>query len=83
MAASNLIIPEYKIELLNKSKKVLNIVQSINKLHEIKNDQTNKKIVKRSKSEKIVDLKKSKKTKDIKRKGKNPRTLWVRRKKSA
>ena len=83
VAASNLIIPEYKIELLNKSKKVLNIVQSINKLHEIKNDQTNKKIVKRSKSEKIVDLKKSKKTKDIKRKGKNPRTLWVRRKKSA
>ena len=43
----------------------------------------NKKVVKKSKSEKIVDLKKSKKTKYTKKKNKNPRTLWVRRKKSA
>ena len=83
VAASNLIIPEYKIELLNKSKKVLNFIQNINKLHELKNDQINKKIVKKLKSEKIVNLKKSKKTKDIKKKSKSPRTLWVRRKKSA
>ncbi len=83
LADSHLTIPEYKIELLNKSKKVINLIKDINKLYEIKEDKLDKKIIKKSKSEKIVDLKKSKKTKDIKKKNKNPRTLWVRRKKSA
>ena len=83
LADSNLTIPEYKIELLNKSKKVINLIKDINKLYEIKEDKLDKKIIKKTKSEKIVDLKKSKKNKDIKKKNKNPRTLWVRRKKSA
>ena len=81
--ASNLIIPEYKIELLNKSKKAINVIKNINKLYEIKDDLIDKKIGKKSKSEKVIDLKKSKKTKDTKKKIKKPRTLWVRRKKSA
>ena len=33
---SNLLIPEYKIELLNKSKKVLNVIENIKKILEIK-----------------------------------------------
>ena len=31
-----LIIPEYKIQLLNKSKKVINVIESINYIDEIK-----------------------------------------------
>ena len=83
MAASNLVIPEYKIELLNKSKKAINVIKNVNKLYEIKDDLIDKKIAKKSKSEKVIDLKRSKKTKDTKKKIKKPRTLWVRRKKSA
>ena len=76
-------IPEYKIELLNKSKKVVNLIKNINKFIEINDTKTDVKMTKKSKSEKIVDLKKTKKTKNIKKKNKKPRTLWVRRKKSA
>ncbi len=83
IAASNLVIPEYKIELLNKSKKVVNLIKNINKFIEINDTKTDVKMTKKSKSEKIVDLKKTKKTKNIKKKNKKPRTLWVRRKKSA
>ena len=69
-----LIIPEYKIELLNKSKKVLNINENIKKFIE-------KSEVVKEKSKLKKDLKKVKKeTKKLKNK-KNPRTLWVRRKK--
>ena len=70
-----LIIPEYKIELLNKSKKVLNKVENINTIDEIK---VNKKTILKERK----DTKKNKKdSKKIKSK-KKPRTLWVRRKKS-
>ena len=31
-----LIIPEYKIELLNKSKKIINTIENIDKLNEFK-----------------------------------------------
>ena len=70
-----LIIPEYKIELLNKSKKLINKVENINIIDEIKvNKKTNLKERK--------DTKKNKKdSKKIKSK-KKPRTLWVRRRKS-
>ena len=81
LAASNLIIPEYQIELLNKSKKIINVIKNINKLYEIKDNLIDKKMAKRSKSEKVIDLKRSKKTKDTKKKIKKPRTLWMRRKK--
>ena len=70
-----LIIPEYKIELLNKSKKLINKVENVNIIDEIKvNKKTNLKERK--------DTKKNKKdSKKIKSK-KKPRTLWVRRRKS-
>ncbi len=69
-----LIIPEYKIELLNKSKKILDINENIKKFIEKGEDLKEKSKLKK-------DLKKVKKeTKKIKNK-KNPRTLWVRRKK--
>ena len=73
-----LIIPEYKINLLNKSKKVINEIENINKIIEIKKfkqksyDQKSglKKDLKKDKK----DLKKSKSKKKL-------RTLWVRKKK--
>ena len=77
-----LIIPEYKIELLNKSKKIIDTIKKINEIIKIKKEEVKKDIAKsKKKSEKSVLLKKTKKTKIIKRKNKSPRTLWVRRKK--
>ena len=73
VSKENLIIPEYKIELINKTKKVLNVFENINNIIEFKNpkrDLKEKKVVKKNKKE----IKKPK----IK---KNLRTLWVRRKK--
>ena len=70
----NLIIPEYKIELFTKSKKLIERIENIDKIFEI-----SKKDLDTKKGKKI--LKKEKKgTKKIKTK-KKPRTLWVRRKK--
>ena len=69
-----LIIPEYKIELLNKSKKILNDFTNINNIIVAIKD-------KGSKSKERKDAKKIKKdTKKVKSK-KKLRTLWVRRKK--
>ena len=81
-ADAKLIIPEYKIELYNKSKKIINTIENIDKINEIEIKSVKKEIVKKPKSEKIIDLKKSKKTKVVK-KNKTPRTLWVRRKKKS
>ena len=80
LADSTLVIPEYKIELLSKLKKVINKFENIDK---IENNLENKEKVKKSKSEKVVDFKKLKKTKIVKKKKAIPRTLWVRRKKRA
>ena len=82
IASSQLIIPEYKIELLNKSKKIIDTVKYIDTFNEIKEDSENKKI-KKAKLNNKIDLKKSKKSKIIKKKMNSPRTLWVRRKKRA
>ena len=77
----NLIIPEYKIELLNKSKKLISLVENVNKLELIKpismttkktNVNIKKQIVKK------IDTKKKTKNKKI-----ILRTLWVRRKKAS
>ncbi len=73
VSKENLIIPEYKIELINRTKKVLNVFENINNIVEFKNpkrDLKEKKVVKKNKRE----------TKKPKIK-KNLRTLWVRRKK--
>ncbi len=78
LSDEKLIIPEYKIDLLNKSKKILNSVENINKIIEIK--KTIKKFTKNEKPQKKEVKKIKKDTK--KRKTKNKiRTLWVRRKK--
>ena len=80
IADSKLIIPEYKIELLNKSKKIIDTIKHIDSFNEIEENSESKKI-KKTKTNNKIDLKKSKKSKIIKKKIKSPRTLWVRRKK--
>ena len=74
-----LMIPEYKIELLNKSKKTIKVIENVNKIIEIKkyNNQKNK----LKKEDKKEDKKLKKETKKLKTK-KKLRTLWVRRKKN-
>ncbi len=71
---NQLIIPEYKIELLNKSKKIMNIIENINKIDVKKSN-----IKLKSKEKK--DVKKSKKIQKRIKNKKTLRTLWVRRKK--
>ena len=68
------IIPEYKIDLLNKSKKLINSFENINLVI------ANKKITKKSMKEKKDTARIKDKTKKTKSK-KKVRTLWVRRKK--
>ena len=72
------VIPEYKIELLNKSKKLINSIENINKIIEIK--KIEKKSVKEKKEQNKPILKSQEKTKKTKVK-KKIRTLWIRRKK--
>ena len=84
MADPKLIIPEYKIDLLNKSKKIINTLKNIFEISEIKESTEKKKEkINTSKIKDNIDFKKSKKIKSIKKKIKTPRTLWVRRKKRA
>ena len=76
----NLIIPEYKIDLLNKSKKIVNTIENINsivKVAKIKSSPVKK--VKEKIKEIIKTKDKTKKTKSKKK----IRTLWVRRKKKS
>ena len=64
----NLIIPEYKIDLLNKSKKTLKSFENVNNIVEIK-------------KEKLKTNKLNLKTKKTKTKTKKKvRTLWIRKK---
>ena len=72
-----LIIPEYKIELLNKSKKVIDVVENINNFFKNKKSLFKNQLLKEKKELK-KDKKKPKKTKSKKK----LRTLWVRRKKN-
>ena len=73
------IIPEYKIDLLNKSKKLINSIENINKIIEIKQVKSSFKDNKKSANkEKSKSKDKPKKTKSKKK----ARTLWVRRKKT-
>ena len=83
LANTKLIIPEYKIELLNKSKKIINTIENIDKINEFKESSKENKKLHKPKDETKINLKKLKKTKTIKKKIKKPRTLWFRRKKIA
>ena len=64
---AKLIIPEYRIDLLNKSKKIINSYEKIDKIDELKEnkDQINKKT--EIKGESKILAKKSKKTKNLKK----------------
>ena len=78
LSDDNFVIPEFKIDLLNKSKKLINSVENISKvikINKLKTDVSKLKKEKDKGSSKIKD--KSKKTKSKKK----IRTLWIRRKK--
>ena len=80
LSENKFIIPEYKIDLLNKSKKIINTIENINTII-----QSNKSVIKSVKIKKKKDkeiLKDSDKIKKTKTK-KKIRTLWVRRKKKS
>ena len=70
-----LIIPEYKIDLFNKSKKMIDKVENINEI-QITTKLTDNKIKPKKENKKV-----KKETKKVKTK-KKLRTLWVRRKKN-
>ena len=76
------LIPEYKIELLNKSKKIINTVENIHLIdqaNQFKKSSINKKKTQKNDLGTVNNKDKTKKTK-IKKK---IRTLWVRRKKKS
>ena len=81
IADTKLIIPEYKIELLNKSKKVINTFEKIEKIYEVNLISQSKEKVNKNKVSSKAEQKKLKKTKTLKKKISPLRTLWVRRKK--
>ena len=78
ISEDSFIIPEYKIDLLNKSKKILNTVENINIIYDSKKKKSNKLKEKKEKIKSIVKSKEKVKKTKIKKKA---RTLWVRRKK--
>ena len=80
-ADAKLVIPEYKIELLNKSRKIIEIIEKIKKVVPIKENLKDRNKVNTEADESKKNQKKSKKIKLVKKKIKNLRTLWVRRKK--
>ncbi len=80
MSNDKFIIPEYKIDLLNKSKKLIESVENINSIIKINQPKINLVKTKKYKSEETVKSKdKIKKTKTKKK----IRTLWLRRKKKS
>ena len=79
---SQFIIPEYKIELLNKSKKIINRIEYITQIKDFNNTTIkNSKVQKVDKKNQKISAKKLKVKEDVK-KEKKSRTLWVRKKKS-
>jgi ribonuclease E len=82
----NMIIPEFKISLLNKSKKIIQNIENLNNIVDVNNSSKNINKEKKAKKEKkeTINIKKDKKDKkEVKKKKikKRLRTLWVRRKK--
>jgi ribonuclease E len=76
------VIPEYKIDLLNKSKKLINTFENVNSIVQFKKVKSVSKILKKEKNK--TKEKESIKTKSKIKKAKSKkkiRTLWVRRKK--
>ena len=80
---AKLIIPEYKIELLNKSKKIINTIENINKIQKLSPKiKTDAKLQKSGKKN-IKTFSKNVKEKEDDKKNKRTRTLWVRKKKAS
>jgi len=79
LSDAKLIIPEYKIELINKSKKIINTIENINKVLDTKKFKKDENKVKKTKKKEVKKIKKEIKKKKLK---KTLRTLWVRRKKN-
>ena len=76
LSENKFIIPEYKIDLLNKSKKLVNTIENINSIVEPKKNQLKgKKVITKNTLKSKEKLKKTKTKRKI-------RTLWVRRKKN-
>ena len=73
-----MIVPEYKIDLMNKNNKVLKTFEHLRKIS-IKDKIIEKNIKDKAKG---LELKSVQKTKLIKKK-QSPKTLWVRRKKAS
>ena len=77
LSEERFVIPEYKINLLNKSKKLINTIENINSIIEVKKAKVNSIKGKKERIKELVKTKdKIKKTKSKKK----IRTLWVRRK---
>ena len=74
------VIPEYKIDLMNKSKKVINSIENINSIVDTK--KLKKKLNKPEKDKNKVQIKNKDKLKKPKTK-KKTKNFWVRRKKRA
>ena len=77
---SNLIIPEYKIHLLNKNKKIIKQIENFKKIGEVFNKKNNIIKINSSARKKPTQDAYKNKTKDTKGLGK---ILWVRRKKKS
>ena len=77
LSSTNLLVPEYQIELLNKSKKIIKKFEYLKKVYNDKKsvNQNKTKLLKKDENKKI-------KEKKIKKKTKAPRTLWTRKKAS-
>ena len=80
LSEDKFIIPEYKINLLNKSKKIINSIENINEIAEVKKV---KKILSKDKKVKTKDSIKGKERVKKTKSKKKIRTLWVRRKKKS
>ena len=72
LSDQNFIIPEYKIELYNKSKKLINLIENFDSI-----TKTKTKEIKKENKEKTISKSKTKKVKNKKK----TKTLWTRRKK--
>ena len=83
VANNQYIIPEYKIELLNKSKKVINKIENINQVISFKKKEkpSNEKYKETKKTQKTQS--KSTKDKTEEKNLKKPRTLWTRKRKAS
>ena len=88
MAKPDFIVPEYKIELLNKNNRIVNVIENINKIQNLNLEEkkVKKKYIKKDIKKdikKTIQLTKNEKIKVKKKKTKAARTLWSRRKKAS